>query len=237
MFTSILSFKRFALLSFIAALSLGLVACEENEATPILEPTLAVQSYSNLDARGDVTMRDPVTGVVTLIEARPRTYFNLRTGQLRVAATDSNSTSWDMAFESTGIYINGGVSGPGAGGAVVLNDLFDNVITAPDDGAFRLDAAGGGANLAIAAQGNTMPPNPLGWYTFSTIPGGMGASLITPTPGRTIVIRCANGQFAKVRILSYYQNAPDPATVTVTTPSRYYTFEWSVAPAGSRSLK
>ncbi len=220
----------------LSLVTLALVGCDtadETSPTPLLE----VRTQRNLDARGDSTSRNPMTGVVTLIQARPRTYFNLRTGQIRTAATDSNSTTWDLSFESTGIYVNGGISGPGNGAAVVVNDLFENVVTAPADGQFRVDAAGGTANLAIVAQGNTMPPNPLGWYTFSSIPGGMGASLITPTPGRTIVVRCANGLFAKVQIQSYYLNAPDPATVTVSTPTRFYTFRWVVQPDGSRNLR
>ncbi len=225
---------RWALL---AALTIPLIACNETDDAPAEAAQLPVRTYRNLDARGDSTTRNPMTGMLVLIEARPRTYFNLRTGELRNAAADSNSTNWDLSFESTGIYINGGISGPGNGAAVVLNQLFEDVTQAPADNAFRVDAAGGNANLAIVAQGNTMPPAALGWYTFTSIPGGMGASLITPTPGRTIVVRCANGQFAKVQIQSYYLNAPDPATVTVSTPARYYTFRWAVQNDGTRNLR
>src|SRR5690625_1210029 len=46
------------------------------------------------------------------------TYYNLRTNT-EVADSDSSSTNWDIAFSSYNIKINGGVSGPGNGGAIV----------------------------------------------------------------------------------------------------------------------
>ena len=221
----------------LAMLALTLVACED-DAAPAEAPVLPVRTFRNLDARGDSTARNPMTGIETVIVARPRTYFNLRTGEIRSAVTDSNSLNWDIAFEALGIYTNNGVSGPGNGGAVVINDLFENVTTAPADNQFRIDRANNRDSLAIVQRPNTMPPAPLGWYTTGQIAGApFQATLITPTPGRTIVVRCANGQFAKVQIQSYYLNAPDPAAVTVTTPARYYTFRWAIQTDGSRNLR
>ena len=218
----------------LSLVTLALVGCDTaDETTPT--PLLEVRTQRNLDARGDSTVIGMMGPVV--VQARPSTFFNLRTGHIRTVA-DSNSTNWDLAFEGTRIMVNGGISGPGNGAAVVVNDLFENVVTAPADGQFRVDAAGGATNLAIVAQGNTMPPNPLGWYTTGQIVGAPAqATLITPTPGRTIVVRCADGKFAKVQIQSYYLNAPDPATVTVMTQARFYTFRWVVQPDGSRNLR
>lgn len=217
--------------------AVGLVACSTDETAAPAATTLTVQRYNNLNAPGDPGIFDPMTGMTTVTGYQSYTLFNLRTGQ-PVAIADSNSSNWDIAFKTTRIIVNGGFSGPGQGRAVVLADLFDNITTAPDDATLRQDVAPRttGANYAIVASGNTAAA-PFGWYTFAMVGSGASTfSLITPTPGRTIVIKCANGQYAKLRILSYYQNAPDPATVTAATPSRYYTFEWVVAPAGSRTL-
>jgi hypothetical protein len=59
--------------------------------------------------------------------------------------------------------------------------------------------------------------------------------VITPIAGRTIVVRTADGKFAKVEILNYYKNAP--ASPTMTDASRYYTFRFKFQPDGSKNLK
>jgi HmuY protein len=159
---------------------------------------------------------DPIVGFV---DGRPVgagliTYFSLRTNSV---VADSASTDWDIAFQATALYVNGGTSGPGAGGAMILEALFGEVTEAPADG-YSTDSSEG---LAIpAGSGN-------GWYNYNP-----ASNLITPIPGRVLVIRTANGQFAKVRILSYYQGAPDQ--VTAESVGRYYTFEFVLQPNGTR---
>ena len=70
-----------------------------------------------------------------------------------------------------------------------------------------------------------------GWYNYSS-----ATNLIVPVAGRTIVLTTGDGDYAKVRILSYYQGnpaTPDPQT----DASRYYTFEYVVQPDGSRGFE
>ncbi len=142
------------------------------------------------------------------------TYFSLR---INSVVQDSASTDWDMAFQGTTIFINGGISGPGEGGVLVSEALFEEVTEAPTSG-YVTDSATG---LAIPTGSGG------GWYNYN--PASM---LITPIPGRILVVRTADGRFAKVRILSYYRGAP--AEITVDSESRYYTFEYVFQPSGSR---
>ncbi len=63
------------------------------------------------------------------------------------------------------------------------------------------------------------------------------AFVITPIPGKIIVIKTRNGNYAKMEILSYYQNqhdTPDPFTDL----SRYYSFNYLYNPnVGEFSLE
>ena len=59
---------------------------------------------------------------------------------------------------------------------------------------------------------------------------------LTPIPGRVLVIRTADGTYAKVRILSYYKGAPETPDAA-TDEARYYTFEFLHQPDGSRVLE
>lgn len=156
------------------------------------------------------------------------TFFNLATGEI-VPDSDSASTQWDLGFSSTTIIINGGTSGPGQGGAVILDVPFADVDTAPSTG-YNVDSE---SSLAIpTGSGN-------GWYNY-TGQGNPPAAII-PIPDKTIIVRTANGNYAKVEILSYYEGNPDTSTDEFadqqTRPAgRYYTFQYVLQTDGSTSL-
>ena len=70
---------------------------------------------------------DPGAGSVALYDAMVRnlpadpygtgafTYFSLRNNAI-VDSTSAQSSQWDLAFKSTSILTNSGISGPGQGG-------------------------------------------------------------------------------------------------------------------------
>jgi hypothetical protein len=58
--------------------------------------------------------------------------------------------------------------------------------------------------------------------------------VVTPIAGRVLAIRTALGNYAKIEIQSYYQNAPTAPTSA--NPSGYYTFRYVYQPNGT-SLK
>ncbi|MDO7744729.1 MAG: hypothetical protein MUP99_13170, partial [Pedobacter sp.] len=59
----------------------------------------------------------------------------------------------------------------------------------------------------------------------------------TKLPARTIVLRTANGNFAKIKMISCYQNAFTPETWFRTTPHMFFTFEYVLAPKGSTKFE
>ena len=61
--------------------------------------------------------------------------------------------------------------------------------------------------------------------------------MITPIPGKILVVRTRDGKYAKIEILSYYKGAPANPN-PMTDASRYYTFRFLYNPnEGSNSLE
>jgi hypothetical protein len=144
-----------------------------------------------------------------------------------VANSDSNSTKWDIGVRGTTIITNGGTSGPGNGGAFIYVGTFDDLTSVPADSTFKVDAS---PNLAITAASNR------GWYLYTP-----QTNLVTPLPGRVLVIRTATGKFAKVEILNYYKGGTTP---DATAPDalkiysqRYYTFKFAYQADGTKNFK
>lgn len=209
-------------LLFTAVAALALSACDST--APETEVDLSVQTATDIEA-DPTTGRDPDTGQA--ISTNRFTLYSLRTGEVvlnydETNRADSASTLWDIGLRGTDVIVNGGTSGPGAGVATVLTAPFDEVATAAGL-TFRRDGEStcpsGNALAVCAGSGN-------GWYTYVPFPGNQGGYIL-PTAGRTLVVRTADGEgYAKVRFLSYYQGAPDPSAITLTTPARYYSFEY-----------
>ena len=65
-------------------------------------------------------------------------------------------------------------------------------------------------------------------------------NLVTPIPGRVLVIRTASGKFAKIEILNYYKGGVTPAATASDNvkmkDQRYYTFRYSFQPNGTKSF-
>lgn len=131
-----------------------------------------------------------------------------------VPLSDSASTKWDIGFRTTSIIVNGGVSGPGTAAAQTVATGFADLTNAPATGYLR-DSAGG---RAIAA-----------WYDYNPT-----THIVTPKAGNTIVVKTANNKYAKISILSYYKDAV--AAPQLSTPSRYYTFRYSIQQNGTANF-
>ncbi|WP_234567163.1 HmuY family protein [Rhodohalobacter sp. 614A] len=147
-------------------------------------------------------------------------FFSLRTGEI-VDSADSASTEWDLAFNATTILTNSGISGPGSGGAIVLDASFNSVAIAPAEG-YNIDEA---EILAIPTGTDN------GWYHYTGFEGTPPHGII-PLPDKTIVVRTADGNhYAKVQILSYYKGNPDVTSEDFNdedNPGRHYTFEYTI---------
>lgn len=153
------------------------------------------------------------------------TFYSLTDGKI-VDKADSNSTQWDIALDGTTILVNGSTSGPGQGEAQIVNGAFDELSEAPQTG-YQADSESG---LAIpTGSGN-------GWYNYTGSEGNPPNTII-PLPGRIIVLRTAEGNYAKMEVLSYYKGNPDTSSSDFTREGgRHYTFRYVVQPNGSRAF-
>lgn len=178
--------------------------CDDAMVEPDPDPTLEVILVEDLPALGD---------------GGHYTFFSLRENRV-VPLSDSATTAWDLAFNQTTILVNGGVSGPGQGGALVMDVAFEDLGQAPEAG-YRTDTANQYAIPIGSGQG---------WYVYDDV-----RRLIFPIAPLTVVVRCADGTFAKIKFISYYKGAPEVPTIT--SEFRYYTFEYVHQPDGTRAFE
>ena len=191
----------------IALVMTSFLACSDD--SDDLLPVVSI-TIEDLHAPQEGVMGQPISG--------PFTKFDFDTGM----ETDSE-TDWDIAFRATDIIVNGGSSmgtideptRNGDGGAYIAMGTMADV-TEVDVSMFAQDSENGYA--IMSGSGN-------GWYTYT----GPPTFLVTPTAGRILVFKTADGKFAKVEILSYYQGAPDSPDA-FTDQSRYYTFNYVYQP-------
>lgn len=211
----LLSTKKLPLLTIIAAaLAFAFTACSDDTTGPNGEEESHLETH---------TVADISTGERGNLQIA---YYSLRENTL---VQDSASAEWDVAFSRTTIYTNSGSSGPGDGGAIVLDQPFEATTMAPSEG-YAIDTSS--TNLAIPTGSDN------GWYNYNP-----STHIVTPIEGKTIVIRTADGtQYAKINILSYYKGNPDLSSDEFNNnpddyPSGYYTFEYAIQLNGSRELQ
>jgi hypothetical protein len=150
-------------------------------------------------------------------------FFNLETKQW-IPNSDSATTKWDLAFAGTTIRVNNLTSGPGTGGAFVYVGTFDALNSVPVDSVFKTDNHP--TSYAIPKGSGK------GWYTYDGI-----NNLLTPIPGRVLVIKTASGKYAKVEVLNYYKGAVTPSAsasdAVKINEQRYYSFRFTYQGNGS----
>jgi hypothetical protein len=206
-------------LSFISG-ALFLASCDKDEVpAPV---TVQTKTVNNLQA-------DTIIGIAS--NGQPYgsgryTLYSLETNAV-IANSDSATTKWDVGFRGTTIITNGGNSGPGTGGAFIFVGTFSDLTTIPTDSTFRIDNAP--TSYAIkTGSGN-------GWYSYNG-----ATNLITPIPGRILVIRTASGKYAKIEIQNYYKGGVTPdATASDSdklTKQRYYTFRYTFQSDGTKKF-
>ena len=218
----------------VLVVTMAATSCKKDEATDPCAYTKINDGTYKLTTVGKVTtvqnlMADTVLGI-NPTSGQPYgsgkyTFFSLETGAI-VANSDSATAKWDIAFRSTTILTNNGTSGPGAGGAFVQVGLFNDVASVSTDSTFRVDAVTGKA--IKTGSGN-------GWYNYDA-----AANLVTPLPGKVLIIRTASGKYAKVEIQNYYKGGTTPTACTAdaikTSEQRYYHFRYTYQANGSTTF-
>lgn len=198
-------------------LAVAFASCSNDDDSTPTDP-VQTETVSNLYA--------PQTGGQGQPEGGEFAKFDFETG-----AVTTSDTDWDIAFRGTTIAVNGGtVTGTedepernGDAGVAIVTGTLASVTTA-DGLTFNQDAD---ASFAIPTGSDN------GWYNYAGDP----THLITPIPGKVFVFRTTAGNYGKVEILSYYEDAPaEPDAFTDATP--YYTFNYVYNPnEGDTSLE
>ena len=216
--------KIFTTITIASLISIGLFSCSKSSSTTTV--TLVAPATATFhDLIADTVLGiDPNSGMP--YSAGRYTYYSIENNTI-LPRTDSASNKWDLAFMSTRILTNGGTSGSGMGGAFIYKGLFDDLKTISTDSSFNTDNAP--ASYAITTGSGK------GWYTYD------GANnLITPIPGRVLVVRTASGKYAKIEIISYYKGgttlSPSASDADKLSKQRYYTFRFTFQPNGTKTF-
>lgn len=196
------------------------VSCKKEEVqTPVV---LEIKTVNNLPG-------DTIIGITPIGQpygSGKFTLFSLETNKT-IANSDSVSSKWDIGFRGTTIITNSGTGGPGNAGAFIFTGIFSQLKQIPADSVFRTDNAPS-AYAIKSGSGN-------GWYSYNG-----STQLVTPIPGRVIVLRTANGKYAILEILNYYKGGVTPDASASDndklTKQRYYTFRFIYQPDGTKGF-
>lgn len=170
-------------------------------------------------------------------------YYSLENNK-QIDPAQAKTTDWDISFD--GIFnsflegnssidkSNKGYRGGGAGGIMILPLPFDKVTDIPKDSEFKTKGRAVGSDDAGAfGEG-------VGWYLYDyggTIKGGGNidkkhvAYALPET--RTVILRTARGNYAKIKIISCYKDVLTPDQMFKDTPKMFLTFDFILLPKGS----
>ena len=150
----------------------------------------------------------PIT-VENLDATEDGAYFSLRENRV-IPSDEVTDANWDLRFQGTVISVNGR--------ARLVDRAFDLVERAPEEG-YKSDDPSTGPAVPAA--------NHEGWYDYDPT-----SHLVMPVPDRTIAVMTPDSTYAKVEILSYYENmVPDLGS------PRFYTFRFVHQPDGTREFR
>lgn len=154
------------------------------------------------------------------------------------------TTRWDISFSGifrgdincNNVRAGFGQKGPGKGGIMIVKKRFEEVIDVPSDSEFFEGQRGFGSDISgDFGEG-------LGWYLydFSGTIMADGATnkmhIAYPINNHTIVVRTANGNYAKIRMQSLYKDLLDPKTWLRNSPSPYFSFEYILVKSGEKKF-
>jgi len=199
--------KTIKLLTLLA-IFVGFSSCSNDDDDDPVILQVESESVSNLFAPV-IGGRDEMGNEIP--ESGEFTKFNFSTGTITTSETD-----WDIAFRSTSIIINGGVSF----GATDEPDRTGNAAAYFET---QTLAGVGIVDTSSFEQDSVNGYVLTNWYEYNPV-----SHIISPTAGKILVIRTHDGKYAKLEILSYYKDAP--AEITQETESRYYTFNYVYQP-------
>ena len=202
--------------------SFGCGSADEEDVENLLQPEETTDTTLPETTDIETIVEEPVglEALTFTIDATNReawAYFSFASGDVVEVEDAENSEAWDIGFQRTKVKLNGGISGPGMGSAVMLTETtFEAVTEAPADG-YKADTED---TLAI------VPQSEKGWYIYT----GPPTHWILPLEDRVFVLKAADGTFAKVRFIGYYKDNENKVD------SGFVTFEYAHQPDGSHNF-
>jgi hypothetical protein len=166
---------------------------------------------------------------------------------------------WDISF--SGVYRsfvggnngietgNFGYGGPGKGGVLILEKAFEDVIDVPADNQFRIksgiigtdDAGSFGEGVGYYVydfsgtlfNDGTFDNQHIAYCVTKEVTLNNGKKVVP----RTIIIKTAAGNYAKIKMLSIYKDVLNPVDWKRNTPHPYFSFDYVLAKAGSTKFE
>jgi hypothetical protein len=193
----------------LAVLFIGFTSCSNDDDNSAPQLEVESETITNLQATQSA---DYTTTPPTIIGDYIK--FSFETG------TTTTGNDWDIAFRGSTIIVNGGEATAedqpartGQAGAYIATGTLAS-ISEVDVTLFDSDSASNG--LAIpTGSGN-------GWYNYNPT-----THVISPIAGKVIIVKTNNGRYAKVEILSYYENSQPNEDLS---NSQFYTFNYVYQP-------
>ena len=132
--------------------------------------------------------------------------------------TTTEGDDWDIAFRGTEILVNGGF--PGTNDEPERTGLAAGYITIGNYGGIK------SVNENLLNQDSetqkAIPSTNGGWYEIDN-------NAILPYSDKTLVFKTHNSRYAKVKIVSFYKDAPENISSFSSKPE-YYTFSYTYQP-------
>jgi hypothetical protein len=175
---------------------------------------------------------------------RPPVYYSLEENK-QAPASYAKTSRWDVSFTSIyNSYLGGnngtnnknlGYGSSGKGGIYIVKQKFEDVTAIPSDDQFQtIDGAYGADDSGSFGTG-------VGWYFYdfggSKYPNDPDKQhVVYPIEDRTVIVRTAKGNYAKIKMLSIYKDMLNPDDWKTYSPHPYYTFQYILVKAGSKSF-
>ncbi|WP_437917725.1 HmuY family protein [Sphingobacterium sp. LRF_L2] len=185
-------------------------------------------------------------------------YFSLETNK-ELTSEHRQTRNWDIAFSGMFTSFMAGNNGTNSGnlgygnkatgGILVLEQAFDEVTNVPADSEFKTTGdVVGTDNYGDFGEG-------IGWYLYDFdgtivrdgatenqhIAYALASSLTlqngTVVKPRTIVVRTAKGNYAKIKMISCYKDLLTADLWKKDSEKMYFTFEYVLVPAGSTTFE
>lgn len=235
--------------SFVVVLIIALTSCSKDSETPAPNlpdtdtPSVSPNSMYYKVIRIENFVGDTSSGSPTA--TRQTLFYSLEDSTAKDEKF-AKTNRWDLSF--SGLYNsnigcnngaasqNPGYGSSGKGGIYILDKKFEDVVDVPSDDLIQ-------AGNSYMTDGSGAFGLGLGWYCYDwggTIYGDGSVQkqhVAYALSNRTLIVRTAKGNYAKIKMISIYKNAYTYDLMFKDSPKPYFTFEYVMVPAGSKKFE